>query len=76
MNENIRLKLNADELKKIHQEKLEIIEKELLQIEGILKDLIKNPNDYTITQQITLLEREFEITDDLKKNGKSVLSSR
>ena len=66
MEKNTKLKLNDDELKKIHQERLDIIEKELLQIEGTLKDLEKNPDDYTIRQRITLLEKELEITKELK----------
>lgn len=59
-------KMNADELNKIHQEDFDIIETELLQIEEVLKDLEKDPNTLTITQQITLLEEQLKITERLK----------
>lgn len=65
MDKNIKLKLNTDELKKIHQEELDIIEKDRLQMKVILKDLEKNPNALTSTQMIALLERERKITEKL-----------
>ena len=56
MDKNIKLKLNTNELKKIHQEELDIIEKDCLQMEIVLKDLEKDPDAFTITQIITFLE--------------------
>ena len=68
-------KLNADELSKIHQEDFDIIETELLQIEEVLKDLEKDPNKLAITQLITLLEEELEITERLKNMVRMLFQS-
>ena len=65
MDKNIKLKLNTDEMKKIHQEELDIIEKDCLQMGIVLKDLEKDPDAFTITQIITFLERERKITEKL-----------
>lgn len=65
MDKNIKLKLNTNELKKIHQEELDIIEKDCLQMEIVLKDLEKDPDAFTITQIITFLERERKTTEKL-----------
>ena len=61
-----KLKLNAEELKEIHQDEFDIIEKERLLIEEILKDLDKDPDAITFLQKKTLLERELEITEKLQ----------
>lgn len=75
MEKDAKLKLNADELKQIHQEKLDIIEKELSQIEVQRGSLKKDPRALTITQQITLLERAYELTEELSSMVKASLQS-
>ena len=66
MGKDVKLKLTVDELKKIRQEKIDIIEKELSLIEETFKDLEKNLDAIGIPQLITLFEEEQRITKELK----------
>lgn len=66
MEQNTNHRVSNDQIKQIHQEEFDIIEKEILQIEIMLKDLEKNPNSWSITYKNMLLKREWEITEKLK----------
>ena len=75
MGKDVKLKLTADELKKIRQERNDIIEKEHSLIEETFKGLEKNPDALTITQLMTLLDEEQEITKNLKRLLNELLES-